>query len=148
MVLFAPIICCVLPVKVNMWYNDYRLRLFAKPLYEYPPPPETQIIERYSQIYRSGNGNHCDYEVGQQMETTLTEEEIRNYYHDVKFPRVNGSKVSGPAIFLIFFESSSHKPSNRIETFFENSTPSEEILAFVVVLGDIGNPPGLDLRCS
>jgi hypothetical protein len=148
MVLFAPIICCVLPVQLNTCYNDYRLRQFAKPLFEYPLPPETQVIEHFSTLGLFGNGNHCDFLVNQMMETTLTEEEIQNYYQDVKFPRILTSTIYEPMSPQIVFESSSHVPSKRIGTFFENSTPSEDVLAFVVGLGDVGNPPGLDLRCS
>ncbi len=116
-----------------MWRNDRRLDRFAEPLFNYPLPPDTVVLSRHAKVHKPGTGNHCDYEVVQKMESSLSREEIIDYYQDASFPRIRSSINWGPAAHLILFD---------------DSLPNHDTLKFAYVLFEQNQLAGLDVRCN
>jgi hypothetical protein len=131
-VLLLPIVCGWFALTANILINNIRAAHFGSPLFNYPLPPDTTVIRRYTEVIRTGSGNHCDFGAIQVMETSLSEEEVRAYYSDVSFPRPIGSIYPDPAPHLIDFD---------------DATASQETLTFSYILFDANQPPGIDLRC-
>lgn len=130
-----PWLFCVAPFGANELVNNVRLHLFASPLFDYPLPPNTEVISR-SQVVGllGGNGNHCDFEATQYMRTTLAQEQIEKYYSEVRLPRVLTlwePKRAGDSDIFLFFDG-----------------VSDGSLLFHASLGDIGYSAGFDWRCN
>src|SRR5688572_28133558 len=88
-IVLVPIAFCALLFWIQQAYNDWQLQKFASNLFNYPLPPQTEIINRHSEVGLMGNGNHCDFLVTQIMRTRLSESEIEAYYDEVLLPPVN-----------------------------------------------------------
>ena len=55
----VPISCCGILFGLPVLWNNWLLQRFADNLYNYPLPPSTRNVERYSRVGLLGNGNHC-----------------------------------------------------------------------------------------
>ena len=140
------IFACVLPISLcgfGIWLpkfiNDLRLSAFASNLYEYPLPPDTTVVYRYSELRKVGNGSNCHYEAEQSMVSTLPRAEIKRYYNDVMLPRVSfgrqwDERYDSPTITPI-----------RLE--FDESKSNSDSSYFTLTLFDTGLDITLDYRC-
>jgi hypothetical protein len=133
------IVSCTLLVWVPQLYNNWQLGRFANNLFEYPLPPDTQIISQYAEVGLFGNGNHCDFEVRQVMITKLSKTEIDAYYNSVVFPSVNNHNEGKAPQF--------QGTSISVSVTFENVVLEGGLQKFAATLFDFGYSPGLDIRC-
>ena len=127
------LLCCSLCVGIPVWLNNLRLAHFAGNLFAYPLPRNTVVVERHSALGKVGNGNNCWYEARQSDITTLSREEIEQYYRDVSLPVVDPGSPYRPdaiAVGLAFEEVS-----------------GDGKLHFTLALYDIGPDTTLDFRC-
>jgi hypothetical protein len=134
-------LCCYLPLSTPLLVNNYQLSKFASNLYDYPLPPRTQVIGRFEEVGLTGNSNHCDFLAQQTMLTSLSQQEIEEYYADVLFPPVRSGKQS----FHDSYSSRIHPPVRPHLEFWEVWNKGQ--LKFNLSLFDHGYPAGLDYRC-
>src|SRR5690242_8855481 len=76
---FAAIIVLVLILAIPI--NTYQLDSFANSIYSIPSPKQTTIIDKNKEFGSlDGNSDHCDYFASILIKSTLSEENILNYY--------------------------------------------------------------------
>ncbi len=85
------------PLGLARIYNSITLFTFSQRFYAYPLPPETTLISRSSEYgLMGGNGNHCSFLATMLVTTTLTEQEMEDYYANVTFATIHpNSSVAG-----------------------------------------------------
>jgi len=99
-------------------------------LYDYPLPPETEIVDRQAQVaVLTGAGNHCDYLARQILIAKLTREEIEAYYRDVRPPSVGSGEL------------------NYIKLLFDEMSLPDGQLRFTIEAYDTNYDAGFDIRC-
>jgi len=79
-------VVCSLIYLVPQLLNDIQLETFSSHLYEYPLPPNSEVVSQHAEVGLMGNGNHCDFLVEQTIITHLSKAEIETYYENVTFP--------------------------------------------------------------
>jgi len=137
--LVVPISFCILLIWLPQVYNNHQLSRFANNLFNYPLPPQTEVISQYAEVGLMGNGNHCDFKATQTMRTQLTVDQIETYYGEVLLPPVNMHNDGKSQAFQ-------GKPLS-IFVDFDNSVLIDGWQNFTIQLLDFGYSPGLDLRC-
>jgi hypothetical protein len=139
MTLITPIAFCALLLWLPQLYNNWQLSRFANNLFDYPLPPQTEVISRHVEVGLMGNGNHCDFVATQIMRTKLAAEEIEAYYNKVLLPPVNNHNEGIAEPFQ----------GSPIPIFidFENSALEDGWQYFSIELFDFGYAPVLDFRC-
>ena len=137
--LIVPIVFCMLLYWLPQLFNNWQLNRFANNLFDYPIPPQTEVISRHVDVGLTGNGNHCDFEATQTMRTKLTSEEIEAYYNEVLLPPVNSHNEG-------ISEPYQGKPI-PIFIDFDHSALENGWQRFTIQLFDFGYAPGLDFRC-
>jgi hypothetical protein len=135
----VPTVICGLVVWLPMHTNNLRLGRFAENLYDYPLPPDTTVLEQHAELKKVGNGNNCSYEAQQSMISTLSREEIEQYYEGVMLPRVS---------FGAQWDSMYDSPTvTKIRLEFDESQTDETKSFFILSLFDVGLDVTLDVRC-
>src|SRR5688500_7730661 len=89
-----PVFGCGLTCLLPVLYNNWQLDRFARNLYDYPLPPQTEVVNHQAEVGLMGNGNHCDYVVRQVLLTSLVPEDIEAFYADVMLPAVDNHNES------------------------------------------------------
>lgn len=133
------VLLCGLALWLPMYANDRRLATFAGGLYDYPLPPDTAVVARRSELGKVGNGNNCWYQAQQSLVSTLSPEEIEQYYDGVVLPRVS----FGP-MWDRQYDSPRVAP---IDLDFVAVTPTDGQSHFTLTLFDVGLDVTLDWRC-
>lgn len=131
-------IICSLSVWLPVHLNNQRLATFASNLYNYPLPAETVVIERRATLGKVGNGNNCWYRAEQSMKSTLSVEEISNYYNGVVLPKIN---------FGGWVDNYSTSPETQIDLKFDEVSSIAREIFFTLELLDDGSDITLDYRC-
>ena len=139
MILITPIACCVLLLWIPQLYNDWQLDKFSNNLFNYPPPPKTEVISRHAKVGLLGNGNHCDFVAEQVMITQLSKDEIESYYALVEFPPVNDHNEG-------LVPEAQGKP-RPVFISFDGVRLENNWQRFTLRLVDVGYSAGLDIRC-
>lgn len=117
-----------------MLNNDWLLQGFANNLYDYPLPPETEVVSKDARVELMGNGNHCDFVANQTLVSELPREEIEAYYQDIRLPAVRGDSQLAQNGYI------------QVRVDFKSST-SDGQTYFSIWIADVGYPPGFDIRC-
>ena len=134
-----PLMVCGLALWFPMSTNTLRLEKFANNLYDYPLPPDTNVIEQHAVLSKVGNGNNCSYEAQQSLVSTLPREEIEHYYEGVMLPRVSfGAQYDG------LYDSPTE---TKVRLEFEESQTNETNSSFTLSMCDVGIDVTLDIRC-
>ncbi|MEA3308461.1 MAG: hypothetical protein U9Q70_02985 [Chloroflexota bacterium] len=120
-------------MSVPIGVNNLRLQRFAGNLYDYPLPPNTEVLDRHAEVGLTGNGNYCDFQVEQSLVTTLTREKIEVYYQNLKLPAAGELHHVDSAV--------------SVRVHFDETFSSDGKLHFTIELFDSGYPPGFDIRC-
>ena len=78
--------------------NNWRLDAFAAQLFEFPLPPGATVQSRHAAVgVLTGNGNHCDFVVRQELATELSIDAVRAHYHALELePAITGGASGGP----------------------------------------------------
>lgn len=87
-ILFLPLTCCTTVLMIPMIYNQAMLIRLREPFFNYPLPPQTFELRRESQITnitQNGTWDHCHFRVQRTLQTTLSENDLKDYYKDVLF---------------------------------------------------------------
>ncbi|MBK8022434.1 MAG: hypothetical protein IPK19_13660 [Chloroflexi bacterium] len=133
--LFLLLFVCSFPLLLN----NLRLFVFSQPFFNYPLPPQTEVLSREAHVgLFQGNGNHCEFWARMQIHTSLTEEEVRAHYSGVTFPTVGANSVSAAMDGL--------EGAVRVYLRFDAEDPNR----FTASIGDGIYTDGLylwDLRC-
>lgn len=58
---------CGLAIWLPQVDNNQHLQRFADELYNYPLPPQTEVVEQNATVTLLGNGNHCDFVATQSL---------------------------------------------------------------------------------
>ena len=139
MILVTPIACCAILLWIPQFYNDWQLGKFSNNLFNYPLPPNTEVISRHAEVGLLGNGNHCDFVAEQVMITQLSKGEIELYYALVAFPPVNNHNEG-------LVPEAQGEPITAFISF--DDVPLENNWQrFTLRLADAGYSAGLDIRC-
>lgn len=97
LVLTVAIITVAILVQILCIDNKGRiLNGFSNNLFQYPLPPNTVIIERRKfdgKNFLGGNGGYWSVGATMRLSTTLTREEVLNYYKNTKFPFPKSNKL-------------------------------------------------------
>ena len=137
--LVLAVLGCGLAAWAPMLYNNWQLGRFAQNLYDYPLPPQTQVVSRHAEVGLMGNGNHCDYIVRQAMLTSLEPAAIEAYYEDVRLPAVNNHNEG-------LIKEAQGRPL-PVSVTIGNAASIDATRTLTVSLFDYGYSPGLDIRC-
>ena len=137
--LIVPIAFCALLVWIPQLYNSWQLNRFAGNLFNYPLPPQSEVISRHAEVGLMGNGNHCDFVAIQTMRSRLTVNEIEAYYDEVSIPPVNMKNVS--------LEPEFRGGPRPIFVDFDSSVLEDRWQRLTIRVWDYGYGAGLDLRC-
>jgi len=88
----------IIPLLIVLWFigdvefisDDIISYKFASQLYSIPLPPDTKIIKKAKDVgLLAGNSNHLDFMAYIEVESSLTKEELENYYSDKKVKPAN-----------------------------------------------------------
>ena len=89
MIILVLILFLLSPLGLPRIYNSISLFTFSQRFYAYPLPPETTVISRSSEYGAAGNGHSCSFLATFLVTTTLTEQEVRDYYANVTFATIH-----------------------------------------------------------
>ncbi len=148
------LILCGLGSYEAYFKDDFTLSRVAKSFQELRHPAGSRLIARSKNLgLLLGNGNHCDYFVGELRTSTLSQSEIEDFYE--------GETVLNPLtkrhehIFLAFRSSPGKFEAERFDNLpysddaaFENAMAQAPAGAYIVFFFAGGYGPGLDMRCS
>lgn len=142
--LAVPLLCIGF-VFVSMFlsyrYNDFRNAKFAEPLFTYPLPENTEVIERLTECFCPINGGTYDIVFRQRMSSTLTREQIHAYYHSIS--------IKTPQEWYIGPEAT--KRTDQIKTLkldFDEESIENQIQFSISIGQAFYHPVGFDLRCT
>ncbi|MGW6495774.1 hypothetical protein [Nonomuraea angiospora] len=82
-VVIVPLVGLILLIMIPVWRDNARLDDFHARVLAHPLPPETSSNGDSDATFgknSSGNGDYCEYSVQLVLQTTLSQEEIRDYY--------------------------------------------------------------------
>lgn len=137
---------CICSVFAGMFlsyrYNDYRNAKFAEPLFTYPLPAHTEVIEHLTECFCPPNGGTCDIVFRQTMISTLPKQQIKDYYHgtNIEIPK---EWYIGPA---------ATRQTDRIKELkleFDDAKSKDNQSQFSISIGQaFYHPAGFDLRCT
>ena len=100
--LAAAIPSAVAMAPVSSWLVDnFRLAAFERQVLKLPVPPGARVVSVNSEVGAlTGNGNHCDYIVGMEIETSQAIDSIRTHYQRYSLePAIPGGADGGlPAL--------------------------------------------------
>lgn len=87
----------VLAVVVARLRNDRRLARFAAQLDDFPPPAGARVVHRLARVgVLTGNGDHCDFLVRQEIASNQPIERVRAHYARLRLrPAVEGGASAG-----------------------------------------------------
>jgi len=96
LVFLIPIVCwsillvviCGGAVVTSTISNDIRTKRFMNLLFDYPLPPQTEVVYREAFYFRPINGGTCVFRASEVLVTSLPRKEIEEHYRDVSFPRL------------------------------------------------------------
>jgi hypothetical protein len=126
---------CGLAVWLPQMSNNQRLQRFSDGLYDYPLPPETEVLDKSSAVTLLGNGNHCDFMATQSLVSKLNRKELEMYYQNVGVPIVSEDSLYNQRGLVPV----------RLE--FDEINLSDGLIRFTVTAIDAGYPAGFDIRC-
>ena len=89
MIILVLILFLLSPLGLPRIYNSISLFTFSQRFYAYPLPPETTVISRSSEYGAAGNGHSCSFLATFLVTTTLTEQEMEDYYTNITFPTIH-----------------------------------------------------------
>jgi len=99
--------------------NSIRLWFFGQALFEHPLPPQTEELERNSEVgLLVGNSNHCDYLAERVLATRLSRMEIESHFQDL-----------------------------AAQIVFDDKPMADGRVRVVLRRFRFGDPPGADIRC-
>lgn len=133
--------CLVFVCIPDIIRNNIQLSRFADNLYQYPLPPNTTVVNKYSTVTLLGNSNHCDFVAELTLQTLLSRSAIEQYYDGVSFPPAR-SEHQG---WEDFFTTGIH-PGVNVQIEFSQET-LDGYLQYKLKIIDFGYPPGFDIRC-
>ena len=107
-------------------------------MYNYPLPPQTEVVEQNATVTLLGNGNHCDFVATQSLTSKLDRAALETYYQDVTIPRIDKEPL---------YSEYDQKEFVSIILEFDETNSSDEVIHFTITAIDAGYPAGLDFRC-
>ena len=99
----AVLFLLALPFVGHSLINDFKLHHFRASFARLPHPPGTTLVRRVSDVgLLAGNGNHCDFFVGELRTYTGSEDSIVRFYSpkSVWSPNSNAPEALDSIIFL------------------------------------------------
>ena len=135
----------VLYFPAYLWFfpylHDKALVNFSQPLVSIQFPAQTQEVDRVSVVgQQSGNGDNCDYFSGVMAQTSLSKEELEQYYR---------SKYSGesPVRFFWLDQDSNDIAIHTLKEWVEdkNKTNNADVVIYIF---EGAMTSAIDYRCS
>lgn len=157
LLVLTPIVCCGGPFGLQRVYNNYRLARFADHLLTYPLPPNTEFVQHNPVNWvQPVNGGTCIVSVSAVLVSSLREEQIAQYYADVKFPRLRPPRndpfqpIYSPSAELVQEMERLQEESRWawVEVTFDEPAGDEERRQFTIALSEPFFNGGLDPRCE
>lgn len=89
-----PFIVILLPILLFVFvpvYNNIKLEFFANQIFDYPLPPSSKVISTNKKVGNfTGSSKHCDFLATMIISTSLSKDEIKDYYKKLKiYPAKN-----------------------------------------------------------
>jgi hypothetical protein len=142
------LLCCGMLSLPDIFIHNQRLASYVVAFQKMEHPLGTSELSFRSMVTLVGNGNHCDYFVGEMRQFTGERQAIIDFYE--------GQEVHGQPVFVAFVENGEfpHETSLRYlpqgldnpKNWLDSPFGSLENV-YVVYVFDIGNDAGLDFRC-
>lgn len=91
-IIWLPVTYCTTRLTPSAIYNQTLLMRLREPFFNYPLPPQTIEISRGSHIInitQNGTWYHCHFSVWRTLQTTLSENDIKDYYRGVLFSPIH-----------------------------------------------------------
>ena len=142
------VLACGGAVLRDVWAHNRRLARYVAEFEEMRHPENTSRISLHKRVgLISGNGNHCDYFVGEMRRFQGEREEIEGFYA--------GREVAGEPVFVAFVENGEFSELDRWSMpgglddprdWLDSLADSLEKV-YVVYILDVGYEPGFDIRC-
>jgi hypothetical protein len=141
------------PIVRSILVHNSELHDFSGNLFSMPLPAKSHAIVQHSRIgLLSGHGNHCDYFAAQLVSTSLTEEEISQFYHDKRIPSIGESHLVEIRLHFVksktvdeeWFPVSNFNIESAFDVSLEKLTNETVYLIYAL---DPGYESGSDFRC-
>jgi hypothetical protein len=144
--------CCLAALYPTCLSHDVMAWKFNSAFSQIPHPPGTHAIKIESDMgLILGNGNHCDFVVGQLRSYGTTETEIRNFYrgHTVLNP-LNNERVPVEIAFCKNgkWESTDDVAFAAVDKELLRIANRAKQNTYIVFLYDGGYDPSIDIRCN
>ncbi len=82
-------LCCMLALMATCTgpygLDDLRAQVFARQIFAYPLPPNTEVVAQYAHMGAPSAGRVCYYSVAQLLSTRLSRAEVERYYQGAQF---------------------------------------------------------------
>ncbi len=140
--------CCGMLSLPDTFIHNQKLASYVAAFREIEHPPGTSEIGFQSLVTLVGNGNHCDYFVGEMRQFTGERQTIVEFY--------TGQKVQEQPLVVAFVENGEfpHETSLRFlprgldnpRNWLDSPSVSLENV-YVVYILSVGDNAGLDIRC-
>ena len=137
--LSVPALLCTAMLWIPQIITNAKLNAFADQLFDYPLPEQTRVVSRDKWVGLTGNSNHCDYFVGQTIETALPLADIKRYYADVTFLPPGGRNEG--------MEPNYQTAPITPDILANGKTMGDGHQQVSIILASLGHSPGLDIRC-
>ncbi len=77
----------------DMLRDNWRLIEFAGHLFEYPLPPNTEVLDKQYRLEATSDG-HCLYVAEVVLKSNSPKEEISAFYQEARFPEISNKNKS------------------------------------------------------
>ena len=156
-VLAVPVVLALAKIVPPIVQHNFGLHRLQLSFERVSHPAKTTRLAKFSDIgVFTGNGNHCDYIVGEVRETDETSESVLQHYKSVKLPHVFPAQADteGNVSLKIEFEDEFDREEG-IDWSYALPRAMARAKAhrtkgglYVVYAIDAGYDPGGDLRCQ
>jgi hypothetical protein len=81
--------------------NNLELAKAERALYGFPLPRDSAVLNRRAVVALLGNGNHCDYQVKQLVETPLSSADVLDHYRTFDVAVLQSTLDDRPVVILV-----------------------------------------------
>jgi hypothetical protein len=149
--IFWCIFCATLFVGYDVVKNNLKLYRLADNFQSIQHYPHSQkVLSKRAVGLLRGNGNHCDFFVGQLRQYEGNKEDVKEFYPQWK------DEIGGNYVGLVFLENSKFTDEDAYwnlpydmneESYWIGEVEDENERYFIVYFLDVGNEPRFDIRC-
>ncbi len=128
MILFLVVLILWFPIRDTI-KNNFLLKEFSNQLFDQQVSDQTIEINKKSEVgILVANGDHCDFRAKRTFESSLKQEEIKEYYQD------------------LYLSSANKKSKMKVE--LEILESRLNVISYRITILDGGYPAGFDIRCG